>query len=161
MTAKSSQRGKDGVSDVDEFLDTPTAVHLANLSGRINNMNLAHTHSTQLLESLTKDVRVLTERSAQALGHQENMARIWQRMEKAEASIAGVEKRQNGMRALVVGAAAVTGLLVSLLSWVGIDQIKAIRETAREVRAEGRRVDERMDRVEVYLAGPKQDPYER
>ena len=161
MTAKSNQRGKDGVSDVDEFLDTPTAVHLANLSGRINNLSLAHTHSTQLLESLATDVRVLTERSAQALGHQENMARIWQRMEKAEASIAGVEKRQNGIRALVVGAAAVTGLLVSLLSWVGIDQIKAIRETAREVRAEGRRVDERMDRVEVYLAGPKQDPYER
>ena len=80
--------------------------------------------------------------------------------ENTQAIIA-IDKRHNGMRNFAMGTAALGAVVVSLLAWIGTSQLAELKELARDVRSEQRRVDERMDRVEIYLAGAKSEGYKR
>lgn len=160
-----NNRGESRPMDAEEYAKVPVAVHLARLEGQLASVQAQQTSQGRTLETLAAAVQKLAESAVRTDSQQDSIRRIWERMEKAEgligADIKALQLGQNSLRNRAYGAAAVLALLIGVLTWIGQDQISSARETARELRAESRRVDERMDRVEVYLAGSKERPFER
>lgn len=149
------------MSEAQQYADAPTGVQLARLEGQLALVKASQAHSETVLQGVASDVRILSERSASALGNAESIRRIWEKQDENTQAIIAIDKRHNGMRNFAMGTAALGAVVVSLLAWIGTSQLAELKELARDVRSEQRRVDERMDRVEIYLAGPKQDSYER
>lgn len=144
-----------------EQADGPLSAQIASLNTAVQVIHTVQEGQSKQLDTIAAEVRLLSERSAAHLSNTDSIKRLWEFTDANAKAIIAIDKRVSSVTSFGRGMAALFVVVVSVLGWIALDKIADINETAREVRAQGNRFDDRMDRVEIYLAGPKSEGYKR
>lgn len=129
--------------------------------GHINGTNQAMADVRAELRALATELKGIGTLSHDSSNHTESIRRIWTAMEKRDLLIDQAITQGRRLQNLAAGAGGVLFLLVGSLVYLYNSDRQTTKDadSAAAVRIE--KLDERMDRVEIYLAGDRAQPYRR
>lgn len=99
------------------------------------------------------------------VAHSESISRLWASDRERREEIKGVRDRANRILWLGTGAGAVIGLLVVLVCFLYLRDQESfdarIKSLSERIEDRSGKLDERQDRVEIYLAGDRAQSFRR
>lgn len=148
------------------------ALQLTELKGQINAMQQqqgAHIAATnQQLSQITTRVEQIGNKLEAVSGlnhtanaHDDQLRRMWAQMEKQNARIEDAVNSSRKIFNIGIGAGFMLALMVSLVAWIYTTDRSSDADSHRLLRTGIEQNDTRLDRLEVWGAGQKENPYKR
>lgn len=95
----------------------------------------------------------------------ESLRRLWQHVEGVKVTQGGHERKLNLWTGMLIGFGVGVSLIISLGVYIFNDTQSSIRNEIATDRAADKQsiqnLDARLDRVEIHMAGDKDNPYQR
>lgn len=163
-TITKNKRNK-GMGQSSEIKDPAVAVCFAQIQGSINGIKDSYEGVIGQLETLNLAVRELTKLTSEYSGNSKAIELIWKELEKRDERwdlrAETLRERNDQTRKSVdkilwfsSGVSAVSMLLIGLLIWIGNGEIDKNHTDAIKT-------DDRLDKIEIYLASPRNSSYQR
>jgi len=97
--------------------------------------------------------------------HAESLARLWNADKDRRTEIKSASDRSNRILWMGAGAGTVIGLLIVLICFLYIRDQEIfdgrVKDVSQRMEDKTSKLDERQDRVEIYLAGDRTQPFKR
>jgi len=147
------------MAEASEIKDPAVAVHLARIEGKMEGMKASSDSLGKQLESVVSELREVSKISQRYQTHDESVKRIWEEIDKRDRkwderfekldSTSGITKdRVNRIFWFSSGVSSVAAILLGLVLWILNGEM-----------AESDRSDQRLDSIEIHLAGDQVRPY--
>lgn len=145
------------MAEAAEIKDPQVAVHLARIEGRLEAVKVSSDQLSTQLATMITQLQDLSKLSVRYEGHDASVKRIWEELDRRHSDrqkdlvvMQTTDARVSRILWFTGGMSFVSGLLISVLLWIANSLVFDIKN-----------LDHRADRVEIYLAGPKTEPYKR
>ncbi|MGP1678832.1 MAG: hypothetical protein ACTS6J_16960 [Burkholderiales bacterium] len=150
-------KGSD-MSSIDINDPVQVGMHLAELKGSMASMQQQQTHNAEVartaidgvntrLDGLSKKVDDITSLSGSTVSHTEQLGRMWD-------TVSRTDKLAEGLKNMAIGGMFVLTLTGGMAAYLyNGDKDAALSGIERN--------DDRLDRIEAYLAGPRDQPFKR
>jgi hypothetical protein len=171
MTTRIEQRI---MAEAAEVTESPAgvALHLVRVEGKMETMRVTNENLAAAVSGLANEVRLLNTAANRAEATDASVKRLWTeiaaRDEKWDKRLASMDSAHgstrdavNRIQWMIAGAGLLGAIVVSLMTWVGNRELTKADQNATELRGTSQRLDERLDRIEIHLAGDKDRPYRR
>lgn len=171
MTSRVEQRI---MAEAAEVTESPAgvALHLVRVEGKMETMRVTTESLASSVNTLANEVRLLNTAANRAEATDASVKRLWQQIaerdDKWDRRLAAMDTAHgstrdavNRIQWMIAGGGVLAGLLIGVLTWVGNRELNKAEQNATELRAINRTLDDRLDRVEIHLAGDRDHPYER
>lgn len=170
MTSKVEQRIMAEAAETES--PAGVALHLVRVEGKMETMRVTTEALAGSVNALASEVRLLNTAANRAEATDASVKRLWteiaardERWDKRLTAMDSAHGRTrdavNRIQWMIAGGGVLAGLLVGVLTWVGNRELDKAEKSAVELRAANRALDDRMDRVEIHLAGDRDRPYTR
>lgn len=148
------------------------ALQIQDLRGKLDAMGTQQqshiTNTNNSMAELRGDVRALGGKleAIAALSHQsgehtDSIRRIWSGIEKRDLQIQQAVENSRRVINLSTGAGVVATALIAILVYLYQQDRSSTTESLRLLTDRIEKMDERADRIEIYLAGDRVQPYRR
>lgn len=136
-------------------------MRIIEMQGHLSEMKLLNTQSSQnarnAFESLQSDVHKIGEAISQIAllaerqtNDSDSIKRIWQAIERTNATVMTLNRKLWTWAGMAIGFSLVATAIASIIVWVAQGEMNATSYN-----------DERIDRLEIHLAGDQDRPYQR
>jgi hypothetical protein len=148
------------------------ALHLVRVEGEMKTMRVTSEGLAASVNQLTHEVRQLNTAANRAEATDASVKRLWteiaardekwdRRLESMGKDHRSTRDTVNKIQWMIAGGGLVFTALLGLLTWLGNRELTKADDSVREARAVNQKLDERLDRVEIHLAGDHERPYSR
>lgn len=152
------------------------AVRMTEFGGALSQMQQMFSASQQTVGSAIQGLQVDIHRAVEKLSvmallsekqshDTADIKRSWEAIENLRADNARSEKRMNVWAGIAIGISMMSATVVASVTWFGRQYISNADSAASLLRAEtgaqAIKADERLDRIEIHLAGDPQRPFRR
>lgn len=153
------------MSAIDIHDPVQVGLQLAELKGSITNMQNQQAHNAELarsamegvnrrLEGLESKVDGIASMSGSTVSHTDQLGRMW-------GTVSRTDRLAESLKNMAIGAFAVLTVTGGLAAYLYNGDKAATSSNISSNAAAIRANDERLDRIEVYLAGPRDQPFKR
>lgn len=162
------------MAEAAEVTESPAgiALHLVRVEGKMETMRVTTEALAGSVHTLASEVRQLNTAANRAEATDASVKRLWseiaarderwdKRLAAMDSSHSSTRDAVNRIQWMIAGAGLLGGIVIGLLTWMGNRELNKAEQNAVEARATGRALDDRMDRVEIHLAGDRDRPYSR
>lgn len=147
------------MNEASEIKDPAVAVHLARIEGKMEGMKTSSDALGKQLGDVVSELREVSKISQRYQTHDESVKRIWEEIDKRDRKwderfqklddSSGITKdRVNRIFWFSSGVSSVAAILLGLVLWILNGEM-----------VESDRSDQRLDSIEIHLAGDQVRPY--
>jgi hypothetical protein len=147
------------MSEASEIKDPAVAVHLARLEGKMENIKQSNDTLGKQLETVIRDLQEVAKVSQGYTAHNESVKRIWEEIDKRdqkwdqrfEILSNGQGHTKDKVHKILyfsAGVSSVAMLLLGVVLWILSGEMEKTTEH-----------DQRLDKIEIHLAGDQLRPY--
>lgn len=153
------------MSGIDVNDPVQVGMHLAELKGSMSAMQQQQTHNAEVartaidgvnarLDDLTRKFDGIATMSGSTVSHAEQLGRMW-------STVSKTERLSEGLKNMALGAFAVMGLVAGLATYLYDGDKTTVNNSINSNSNSIKANDERLDRIEIYLAGQRDQPFKR
>lgn len=150
-------------------VDVHDPVSVAQAFAEIRGQLDAQREKTEDVKNDIHDISVTLRSIEQSLNKtnddRESLRRLWQHVEGVKTTQGGHERKLNLWTGMLIGFGVGVSLIISLGVYIFNDTQGSIRSEIATDRAADKQsiqnLDARLDRVEIHMAGDKDNPYQR
>lgn len=145
------------MAEAAEIKDPAVAVHLAKIEGKLEAVKVSNDQLSSQLSTMLAHLQDIARLSIKSEAQDANFARVWGEFDKRDLRyehgikrLESVERQSNKIIWFTGGVSFASGLLIAVLMWVANSLVQDVKN-----------LDTRSDRLEIYNAGPKVEPFKR
>ena len=153
------------MSGVDVNDPVQVGIHLAELKGSMSAMQQQQTHNAEVartaidgvnarLDDLTRKFDGIATMSGSTVSHTEQLGRMW-------GTVAKTDRLAEALKNMAMGGMFVLALTASLAAYLYQGDKASTAASIRTIESSIKTNDERLDRLEVYLSGPRTESFKR